>query len=125
MKTLLKQIVLLLGSMTCLSVYLSLPASADSTANLLLSLKCQNEYTINIWKRHNSDEFLYRATGPLGTLSLGKGTANNTGSAQVYKFKNGDYEYQVLGGRGDHQGKGTLEVYNKGDSILTQSCTPQ
>ncbi|OKH42892.1 hypothetical protein NIES2101_32120 [Calothrix sp. HK-06] len=125
MKTLRKQILLLLGSMTCLSVYLSLPASADSTANLILSLKCQNEYTVNIWKRHNSGELLYRATGPLGNLSLGKGTGNNTGSAQVYKFKNGEYEYQVLGGRGDHQGKGTLEVYKNGNSIFTQTCTPQ
>lgn len=125
MKTLLKRFVLLLGLMTCVSANFSLPASADSTADLLLSLKCQSEYTVNVWKRHNSGELLYRGTGLLGNLSLGKGTRENTGEAQVYKFKNNDYEYQALGGTKDHQEQGTLEVYKNGRSILSQTCTPQ
>ena len=123
MKTLLKRFVLLLGLITCVLAYFSLPALADSTADLVLSLKCQSEYTVNVWKRHNSGELLYRATGPLGNLSLGKGIKENTGAAEVYKFKNGDYEYQALGGTKDHQGQGTLEVYKNGRSILSQTCT--
>ncbi|MBW4444825.1 MAG: hypothetical protein KME10_27280 [Plectolyngbya sp. WJT66-NPBG17] len=66
---------------------------------------------------------LSRDTGPLGDLSLGKGTKANTGAAQVYKFKHGNYVYQVLGGRGDHRYQGTLEVYKLGHSIVSQACT--
>ena len=102
----------------------TLPASADSTADLVLSLKCQGGYNVNIWKRYNSGELLYRSTSPQGNLSLGKGTRDDTGAAQVYKFKNGNYKYQVLGGKGDHQGKGTLEVYKNDRSIMSRTCTP-
>ncbi|MBE9162651.1 hypothetical protein [Tychonema sp. LEGE 06208] len=108
MKTLLKRFALLLGLMTGVSTYLVLPASADSTADLVLSLKCQGGYNVNVWKRYNSGELLYRSTSPQGNLSLGKGTRDDTGAAQVYKFKNGNYKYQVLGGKGDRQGKGTV-----------------
>ena len=93
MTILLKHSVLLVGLIVCASAYFSRSASADSTADLILSLKCPNEYTINIWKRYSSGEFLYRATGPLGNLSLGKGTIENTGAAQVYQFKKGNYQY--------------------------------
>ncbi|MBW4444987.1 MAG: hypothetical protein KME10_28120 [Plectolyngbya sp. WJT66-NPBG17] len=123
MKTRLKQSTVLLGLTTCVLAQLSLPASADSTADLVLSLKCQDDYIVNVWRRHRSDELLYRAIGPLGSLSLGKGTRENTGAAQVYKFKNGNYNYQAFEGRGDHQGRGTLEVFKNGRSILTQACT--
>ena len=102
----------------------TLPASADSTADLVLSLKCQGGYNVNIWKRYNSGELLYRSTSPQANLSLGKGTRDDTGSAQVYQFKNGNYKYQVLGGKGDRQGKGTLEVYKNDRSIMSRTCTP-
>ena len=125
MKTLLKRFALLLGLMTSVSAYFVLPVSADSTAGLLLSLKCQGGYNVNIWRRYNSGELLYRSTSPQGNLSLGNGTGDNTGAAQVYKFKNGNYEYQVISGRGDHQGQGTfLEVYKNDRSIMSQGCTP-
>lgn len=124
MKTLLKRFALLLGLMTYVSAYFVLPASADSTAGLLLSLKCQGGYNVDVWRRYDSGELLYRSTSPQGNLSLGNGTEDNTGAAQVYKFKNGKYEYQVLGGKGDHQGQGTLEVYKNGRSIMSQGCTP-
>ncbi|MEG4393814.1 hypothetical protein [Microcoleus sp. BROC3] len=123
MKTLLKRFALLLGLMTGVSTYLVLPASADSTADLVLSLKCQGGYNVNVWKRYNSGELLYRSTSPQGNLSLGKGTRDDTEVAQVYKFKNGNYKYQVLGGKGDRQGKGTLEVYKNGRSIMSKTCT--
>ncbi len=123
MKIFQKRSALIFGLIICASNYLSLPASADSTADLILSLKCQCGYNVNIWKRHNSGEVLYRSTSPLGDLSLNKGTAENTGAAQVYKFKSSNYEYQVIGGKGDHQGQGTLEVFKNGRSIMSQTCT--
>ncbi|MEO8892295.1 MAG: hypothetical protein ABI417_12300 [Coleofasciculaceae cyanobacterium] len=123
MKTLLKRFALLLGSMTCVSAYLVLPASADSTAALVLSLKCQGGYNVNIWKRYRSGELLYRSQSPRGNLSLGRGTRDDTGAAQVYKFKNDNYTYQVLRGKADHQGKGTLNVYKNDRSIMSQTCT--
>lgn len=122
MKTRLKQITLL-GLMTCVLAHLSLRASADSTADLVLSLKCKGGYDVNVWKRHGSGELLYRSTSPQGNLSLGKGTRENTGAAQVYKFKNGNYKYQVLEGKGDRQGQGTLEVFKNDRSILSKVCT--
>jgi hypothetical protein len=120
MKTLLKQSIFLLGLMASTSAH---PALADSTADLILSLKCPNEYTVNIWKRYGSEELLYRGSGPIGELSLGKGASNNTGVAQGYKFKNDDYEYSVIKGKREYQGRGTVEVFKKGRSILTLSCT--
>jgi hypothetical protein len=86
-------------------------------------LKCHGGYNVNVWKRHDSGELLYRSTSRQGNLSLGKGTRENTGASQVYKFKNGNYEYQAIGGVADHQGQGTLEVYKNGRSIMSQTCT--
>ena len=123
MKILLKRSVSLFSLAICTLVYFSRSASADSTADLILSLKCPNEYTVNIWKRYSSGEFLYRATGPLGNLSLGKGTIENTGAAQVYQFKKGNYQYRVIGGKGDHKNEGALEVSNDIRSILSQACS--
>ncbi len=122
MKTLLKRSTVLLGLMTCAVAQFPLSASADSTAGLILSLKCPSEYTVNIWKRYRSGELLYRGTGLLGNLSLGKGTEENTGAAQVYKFKRGNYTYQVLGGKGNRQEQGTLQVSEKDRSIVSQTC---
>ena len=122
MKPLLKQSTVLLGLAACVLAHLSLPASADSTADLVLTLKCQSDYTVNVWRRYGSGELLYRSTGPLGDLSLGKGSMENTGAAQVFKFKNGNYVYQVLSGRGDHRRQGALEVFKHGRSLLSQTC---
>jgi hypothetical protein len=121
MQPLLKQSTVLLGLTTCVLVHLALPASADSTAGLLLTLRCQSDYTVNVWQRYGSGELLYRGAGPLGNLSLGRGSRENTGAAQVYKFKTGDYVYQVLAA--NHQSQGTLEVFKNGRSILSQVCT--
>lgn len=120
MKIPLKKSVFLLSLMTFVLAH---PALADSTADLILSLKCPSEYTVNIWKRYGSEELLYRGFGPLGKLSLGKGSSNSTGVAQVYKFKNGDYEYSVLKGKRGSQGRGTVEVFKNSRSILALSCT--
>jgi hypothetical protein len=123
MNTRLKQSVWLLGWVTAILVQFTLPAAADSTADLILSLQCPGEYTVNVWQRYGSQELLYRGSGPLGQLNLGKGTRDRTGAAQVYKFKQGDYDYQAIGGTQEHQGRGTLAVFKKGRAILNLVCT--
>lgn len=122
MKLLLKQSTVLLSLATCVSAHSALPASADSTAALLFTLRCQSDYVVNVWRHYGSGELLYRGTGPLGDLSLDGGTMENTGAAQVYKFRNGGYVYQVLSGQGDHRQQGTLEVFKNGHSLLSQVC---
>lgn len=86
-------------------------------------MKCGGGYNINIWRNYTSGELLYCSTSPNGDLSLGMGTRDDTGAAQVYQFKNGNYKYRVLGGKGDHQEQGTLEVYKNDRSIMSQACT--
>ncbi|MBC6434204.1 hypothetical protein FM036_27720, partial [Nostoc sp. HG1] len=75
MKILLKISVLFLALPINILANCSLPASADSTAGIVLSTKCHGGYNINIWQNYTSGELLYRATNPNGNLSLGKGTA--------------------------------------------------
>ncbi|MDF5730492.1 MAG: hypothetical protein PUP92_21330 [Rhizonema sp. PD38] len=123
MKTLLKTSTLLLALTTCISATFSLKASADSTADLILSLKCQGGYNINVWKKHSSGELLYRSTGSHGNLSLGKGTSKATEGVRVYKFRNSNYEYWVWDGTLDSQQSGTLEVYKNNNIQLQKACT--
>ncbi|WP_199338695.1 hypothetical protein [Nostoc sp. FACHB-145] len=101
----------------------SLRASADSTADLILSTKCQGGYNINIWQNHTSRELLYRATSPNGNLSLGKGTSQPTEGVRVYKFRSGIYEYWVWDGTLDNPQSGTLEVYKNNRLLMKQACT--
>ena len=70
MNTQLKRSALLLGLFTVVSAHFAFPAAADSTADLILTLKCPNDYIVNVWKRYGSGELLYRGTGLLGDLSL-------------------------------------------------------
>jgi len=122
MKTSLKSLALLFALPICALANFPSPAAADSTADLILSLKCGGGYNVNIWRNYKSGELLYRSTSPNGDLSLGRGTRDDTGAAQVYQFKNGIYKYQVLGGKRDHQGEGNLEVYKNNRSIMSQTC---
>jgi hypothetical protein len=123
MKTLLKRFTLLLALTTCISANFSLRASADSTADLILSMKCQGGYNINVWKKYASGELLYRATSSNGNLSLGGGTSKATEGVRVYKFRNGNYEYWVWDGTLDSQQSGTLEVYENNRIQMRQACT--
>ncbi|WP_335228261.1 hypothetical protein [Nostoc sp.] len=100
----------------------SLPASADSTAGIILSTKCQGGYNINIWQNYTSGELLYRATNPNGNLSLGKGTSQATEGVRVYKFRKGIYEYWVWDGTLDNPQSGTLEVYKNNRILMKQAC---
>jgi len=123
MKTLLKRTVLFFALPICISVYFSLPAAADSTAELILSTQCQGGYTINIWRNYRSGELLYRAISPHGNLSLDGGTSQATEGVRVYRFGNANYEYWVWDGTLDDLQAGTLEVYQNNRLLMQQACT--
>lgn len=123
MKTPLKKFALLLALPISVLANFSLPASADSTAAIILSTRCQGGYRINIWQKHASGELLYRATSPKGNLSLGRGTSQATEGVRVYKFRNGDYDYWVWDGTLDNPQAGALEVYKNKRILVSQACT--
>lgn len=123
MRTLVKKSALFLALATCVSANFSLPAFADSTAGLILSMKCQGGYDINLWKKHSSGELLYRSTSSHGNLSLGRGTSEATEGVRVYKFQNRNYQYWVWDDTLDSQQSGTLEVYENNRIRMQQACT--
>ncbi|OKH42895.1 hypothetical protein NIES2101_32215 [Calothrix sp. HK-06] len=123
MKTLLKTSALLLALPISVLANFSLPASADSTAGIILSTKCQGGNNINVWKNHTSGKLLYRATTPNGNLSLNGGTSQATEGVRVYKFRNGNYEYWVWDGTLDNPQSGSLEVYKNNRILTKQACT--
>ena len=123
MKTLLKISALFLALPLSVLANFSLTASADSTASLILSTKCQGGYQINIWQNKTSRELLYRSISSKGNLSLGRGTVKATEGVRVYKFRSGDYEYSVWDGTLDSPQSGTLEVYKNHRILMHKSCT--
>lgn len=123
MKTLLKRAALLLALPIIVLANVSLRASADSTAGIILSTKCEGGYNINIWQNNTNGELLYRATSPNGNLSLDGGTSQATEGVRVYKFRNGNYEYWVWDGTLDNPQAGTLEVYKNNRILMQQACT--
>jgi hypothetical protein len=123
MKALLKRSALLLALPICALATLPLPASADSTADLILSTKCRGGYNVNIWRNYTSGELLYRATSRNGNLSLGRGTSQATEGVRVYRFRNGNYQYWVWDGTLDSPQAGTLEVYRNNRILMAQACT--
>ncbi len=123
MKILLKISALLLALPISILTNFSLPASADSTADLILSTKCRGGYNINIWQNKTSRELLYRATSSKGNLNLGRGTVKATEGVRVYKFRQGNYEYWVWDGTLDSPQSGTLEVYKNNRILMQKACT--
>lgn len=123
MKTLLKRLALLFALPICALATFPLPATADSTAALILSTKCQGGYNINIWRNYTSGELLYRSTSGNGDLSLGGGTSQATEGVRVYRFRNGNYQYSVWDGTLDNSQSGTLEVYKDNRILMQQTCT--
>lgn len=103
-------------------VFLALPAAADSTADLVLNLRCRGGFNTQVWQNRTSDTFLYRTTSPHGDLSLDGGTVQNTEGVRVYKFQNGNYQYWVWDGTLDSQDAGTLEVYQDNRILMQQPC---
>ncbi|MBD1865225.1 MULTISPECIES: hypothetical protein [Trichocoleus] len=123
MKTFLNGSTFLLALATCIAVNFYLPATADSTASLILSVRCRGGYDVNIWKTKASGELLYRSISRNGNLSLGRGTRQATEGVQVYKFRNGNYQYWVWDGTLDSKQSGTLEVYKNNYIQMQQVCT--
>jgi hypothetical protein len=50
--------ILLLALTICVWANFSLRAYADSTAGLIVSMKCQGGYNINLWKKHSSVDYI-------------------------------------------------------------------
>ena len=123
MKTLLKSSTLLLALTIYILGNFSLKAAADSTAGLILSMKCRGGYNVDVWQKNVGGELLYRATSPKGNLSLGRGTSKATEGVLVYKFQSGKYEYWVWDGTLDSQHAGTLEVYENNRLRMRRACT--
>lgn len=123
MKILLKISALLFAVPISVLTNFFLPVSADSTASIILSTKCQGGYKINIWQNKTSRELLYRSTSPKGNLNLGRGTVKATEGVRVYKFRQGNYEYWVWDGTLDSPHSGTLEVYKNNRILMQKACT--
>ncbi len=121
MKGLLKSLVLLVTLPICALAGNLLPASADSTADLILSTKCRGGYEINIWRKYGSGELLYRSTSENGDLNLGRGTSHTAEGVRVYRFRNRDYEYWLWDGT-DSSRSETLQVYKNDRLSMQQAC---
>ncbi len=106
---------------TELAVWLPV-AKADSTADLLVSLQCQ-DYQIQIWQNRLSNTYLYRSQSFMGNLAIDQGSRTATEGVTVYKFRNGDYEYWVWDGTLDSPNAGTWEIYRNSRLVLQQNCT--
>jgi hypothetical protein len=123
MKAFLNRSTILAALAISMTLHFALPASADSTANLLLNLQCEGGYNVNIWKTKKSGELLYRSTSSNGNLNLGKGISQATEGVRVYKFQNGNHQYWVWDGTLDSQQSGTLEVYKNNAIQRRYACT--
>lgn len=95
---------------------------ADSTADLLVSLNC-DDYHVEIWQNRTTGNYLYRAQGFAGSLSLNNGTREATEGVTVYKFKRGNYDYWVWDGSLDSPDQGQLVVYRSNRQVMERSCT--
>lgn len=101
---------------------LPLFAWADSTADLLVALNC-DDYHVQIWQDRTSDSYLYRAQGFTGDLALDNGSRTATEGVVVYKFQNDNYEYWVWDGNLDSSDVGQLEVYYNNRIVMQRACT--
>lgn len=103
-------------------VMLPLSTLADSTADLLVALNC-DDYYVEVWQNRSSGRYLYRAQGFTGSLSLDDGSREATEGVVVYKFHNGDYDYWVWDGSLDSPDEGQLEVYHNNQQVMRRFCT--
>ena len=123
MKTFLKRLTLLVALPICALANFTSPASADSTSELILNTMCEGGYNVSVWRNRTSSELQYRATGPFGDLTLGKGTRQATEGVQVYRFSKGVYEIWVWDGTLDSAQSGTLDLYKNKSIIAHKNCT--
>lgn len=95
---------------------------ADSTSDLLTALSC-DDYYVEVWQNRTSGQYLYRAQGFTGSLSLDNGTREATEGVVVYKFRNGEYQYWVWDGSLDSPDEGQLVVYRNNRQLMQRACT--
>jgi hypothetical protein len=107
---------------SCIRAFLPSPAAADSTADLLLNLRCGGGYNPQVWRDRSSGRYLYRIQSATGNLNLNRGTVQSTEGVRVYKFRNGSYQYWVWDGTLDSKQAGTLEVYRTNRLVMRQPC---
>lgn len=122
MKTFLNRLAFLGVAAHCISLSLALPAAADSTADLVLNLKCQEGSDVQVWRNRTNGQLMYRSESPLGNVSLNGGTVRATEGVRVYEFQNGIYRYAVWDGTLDSLEAGSLEVYQNNFIVLQEPC---
>ncbi len=114
-----------LGAIALSVIPLSLfspPAIADSTADLVLHLKCQDGYNVEVWRNRTTKGLTYRSTSPAGNLVSYQGMSKKTEGTTVYKFFNGSYQYWAWDGTLDSPQAGTLEVYQNNRLSSRRTC---
>jgi hypothetical protein len=117
-----KKLVLAIALAPLTAGIFSEPTAADSTAGLLVSLRCRGGYNVQIWQENVSRRYLYRTRSPHSNLNLSGGTSQAIGGVRVYKFRNGTYKYRVWVGPPDSLEAGTLEVYENNRILMQQPC---
>jgi hypothetical protein len=122
MKFMLKRVTLPITACICLLSISSQPVSADSTASLIVNLKCQGGYNIQVWRNRTNNRLTYRSQSPSGNAVSYQGTSRATEGVMQYKFRNGSYEYWVWDGTLDSTNAGTLEVYRNSRLLMRRQC---
>lgn len=98
------------------------PAPADSTADLIMNLKCEDATTAEVWKNRKTGGLFFRAETPSGKLTSYLGKTQKTEGVKVYKFQDSSREYWVWDGNLDNPQAAPLEIYNNGRLVKRHSC---
>lgn len=106
----------------CAIAACSTPVAADSTADLIMNLKCEGSTSAEIWKNRKTGGLLFRATSPAGKMVSYLGKTKKTEGVKVYQFQDGSTEYWVWDGDLDNPQAVWLETYKNGRQVQRQSC---
>ena len=98
------------------------PIFADSTSALVVSLRCQGGYNIQVWRNRTTKKLTYRSQSPSGNAVSNQGTSRATEGVMQYQFRNGSYQYWVWDGTLDSPNAGTLEVYQNNRLLMRRQC---
>lgn len=122
MKSILKLLTLPIAASCVLGVSCRL-AFADSTADLILNLRCQDQYKVQVWRNRTTNELMYRSQSPKdGNLAINKGTSRTAEGLRVYEFRRGMNRYSVWDGTLDSAQEGILEVYKNDRRLVERDC---
>ena len=115
MKQLLKELSLVIGIITVQG-----SITANAAPLWTKTFQCQ-EYTV-ILSENPKKTYNYQAYSSKGNINLSQGRVEETGSGQVFVFKNKGIEYWVTDGTLDANVSGVLEVYQDRKQILLRNC---